>query len=252
MILLIGEEYNNMNRKKVMWVCCDIQGTYTSSDLHADQRRLEILIKMDDIRKQLELDYVVFSFLSTMECRYILDYYETNKTSRGINELIKTTNKISDTKIICGPQMGCDGSLYNGKEVKNICNSYVSKAEQLITQKRKLEETDLDINKIIYIDDQPNVNAQIALSNKNIINSICNNDLEFIIIHNNSGPLYLTDQAILYANIYECKNKNGLDFVIEGLDKLETDISKKKGVSYEKSSRIYCRSKCNNNRGSIL
>lgn len=182
---------------KALWICMDIVGTYGGSL----EDKITFFERLDEIRKLYDQDFIIFSFLSTDSIDLVEQY--TNE----VQTIIKNF-----PSILLGPQIGYEQALLPG-ESKYLTHPISSKGIHLLNYGEYLMNT-FDIEKILYIDDNPGMNLSLCLYHEKIKNF--ENHTQITVIEPTTQmeeeeyPSFITAINGIY--------KKELDYVLEGLD----------------------------------
>lgn len=182
---------------KALWICMDIVGTYGGSL----EKKIAFFERLDELRKLYDQDLIIFSFVSTDSIDYVEDF------TREVQTIIKNF-----PSILLGPQIGYEHTLLP-EENKYLRHRINSKGIHLLNYGEYLMNT-FDIEKILYIDDNPGTNFSLCLYHEKI--KKFENHTHITVIEPETQmeeeeyPSFIT----VISGIY----KKELDYVLEGLN----------------------------------
>jgi hypothetical protein len=200
--------------KKTLLVCSDIHGTY---NVLSTVKQMEIFKNIEEIKNILNLDQVVFSFVSTLGCSEIEEV---------VNNSVLPILEETKNYIIVGPHFGSDGFTYNGSSPKLFSKGNIKGVK--IANYIKLFSMifpDAVVSNLIYIDDSPNINPLYFLSHiKNGDNEL--KEVTFIVKEDGfSSSINSNDYKF---NISTMKKRIN-DFMAVGLNEVIEKETLKKG-----------------------
>lgn len=220
-------------KKKIIWICMDIYGTYESINnkyvSDSKQQKVILFYLMDKIRKNKNCDEIMFSFSSTSDLDDVEKYY------KEAEKIIKFCNKRYQTQISLGPQMA-DNGYYNPFINEKIYDrKEEAKCQKMITFGNMLKNNNIEIEEVIYIDDNPAINVALGVLNKRYQEILLESINLTLVEKGSAGKEILerlgkTDKVDIYSEIssenYEFA-KNGLREILEERKLLKTRKNKK-------------------------
>lgn len=194
-------------KKQILLVCCDIEGTISYAGV-TDNVLLDNLMYIDYIRKFINVDETLLSFVSTNNRKSIIENYEKFKN------LIYTCNKYYDTNIVLGPQYSschCHNPIN-----KEITKTLPTKYQQIKNLCYYLENIGTDIKEIMFIDDYPFSIPNLLINDPYFKEKITNSILSMTFI--SKTDFHLPDKVIKNESI-NLYNENCDNFVQKCLKK---------------------------------
>jgi hypothetical protein len=196
--------------KKTLLFCSDISGTYNSLSI---RKQIELLKNIDEIKTKLELDQVVFSFVSTSNCKEIEEV---------VNNSLLPILEETKLDIEVGPHLGSDGYTYNGSMPKLFVKDNAKGVQ--MANLIDLFDTIMPqskVNEFIYVDDHPNVNPILFLTHiKNDKKDLEN--VTFLVKRDEFAGFIKTENYPFGVKIIE---KRSDDFALEGIIEINENIN---------------------------
>jgi hypothetical protein len=185
----------------------DIVGTYSLVGKDYD-KKIMLFEYLDQVRELYKQDILLFSFLSSDTMEVINPYLE---------EVTKIVNSFPN--IYLGPQIGNQYAFNpNTEQLIEHCSN--PKGMHILNYGKQLSKN-YDIEKVIYIDDNPGSHFSFLLLD-NILAKLGEKGVEFVVIE----PGYQMKEENYPLNIQTIGGslKKELDYVLEGLDQLVMNI----------------------------
>jgi hypothetical protein len=199
--------------KKTLLVCSDIFGTYSALNT---RKQIEMLKNIDEMKTKLELDQVVFCFVSTSSCKEIEEV---------VNNSLLPVLEETKLEIEVGPHLGIDGYSYNGSKPKLFVKD-IAKGVQMANLVDLFETIipQSEVSHFIYVDDHPNINPILFLTHiKNDKNEL--KEVFFLVKKDEFNGFIKTNN---YSFDIKTIEKREDDFLLEGLIEINNSINNRK------------------------